>query len=587
MTVIVRGEGVNASEKYLASLADKAFLKLWSYPNLFIDRKQGGKGDGKEFCDLMVVCGDDILIFSVKSVDWPKAKEFSIAWPRWYRHAIEKSAAQIRGAERWLTQHPERIFLDRACTERPPVEFPPADRRRVHGILVALGATEACAAHYQCNDGSFVIAPDLKGADHKDVAAGDFIPFGIGDVEPDSSFVHVFDGNALDLVFRELDTVLDFTRYLTRRAAIIRSGILMPVTGEAELLGVYLVSAKPDRDHGFYKPDGGEWKDGDRLAIAPGTFAGLARHPSYIAKRKADEVSYVWDYEIDLFVKDILSGDAVSAFGDIPKAIDAEQALRSMALGPRVHRRLLGAALTEAMKEAERRRADRFVRVYLPGPDTADRLVAYVFLILAGPPTLEGYDQYRRYRANVLETYCLHTLRNHRDLKRAVGIAMDASPKVTGRVGSSHDLIDLEMDKWTSAEEQRVRELEQKFDVMRAGRVKASHLEADEFPRPATAFLFSRRVGARNGSMRSCSDARESGEDRKPRRESERGNAPGGDLTCVESDSGPLGDAILEIRNHGATWPAPTEHVQSGRLYIRQLAAQSDRSVLGYLPFGP
>ncbi len=498
---IARGTGLTPSEKYLASLADKAFLKLWSYPNLFIDRKQGGKGDGKEFGDLLVVCGDDILIFSVKSVAWPKGKDFSVVWPRWYRHAIEKSAAQIRGAERWLTQHPERIFLDPACTERPPVEFPPAGRRRVHGILVALGATDACASHYQCNDGSFVIAPDLKGADHKDVSAGEFIPFGIGDVELDGSFVHVFDANALDLVFRELDTVIDFTRYLTRRAAIIRSGILMPVTGEPDLLGVYLVSGRPDREHGFYKSDGGEWKDGDRLAIAAGTFAGLARQPGYIAKKEADQVSYVWDYEIDLFVKDILSGDAVSAFGDIPKAIDAEQAMRSMALEPRVYRRLLGTALTEAMKEAEKRGADRFVRASLPGPDAADRLVAYVFLILAGPPTLEGYDQYRRYRAKLLEVYCLHILRNHRDLKRAVGIAMDASPKVTGRVGGSHDLIALEIDKWTSAQEQRVRELEQKFDVMRAGRVVESRLEADEFRRPAdeaaTIFLFPRRVGAR------------------------------------------------------------------------------------------
>jgi hypothetical protein len=498
---IARGTGLNSSEKYLASLADKAFLKLWSYPNLFIDRKQRCKGDGKEFCDLLVVCGDDILIFSVKDIAWPKDKEFSVAWPRWYRHAIEKSVAQIRGAERWLTQHPQRIFVDRACVERPPVEFPPPGRRRVHGILVALGATDACAAHYQCDDGSFVIAPDLKGADHKEVAAGGFIPFGIGDVAPDGSFVHVFDGNALDLVFRELDTVTDFTRYLTRRAAIVRSGILMPVPGEPDLLAVYLVSSRPDRDHGFYKPDGGEWKDGDRLAIAAGTFSGLAARPAYIAKKKADQISYVWDSEIDLFVKDILSGDAVTAFGEIPNAIDAEQALRSMALESRVYRRVLSNALTEAMKEAEKRRADRFARVSLPSRAAADQRVGYIFLILAGPPTLEGYDQYRKYRANLLEVYCLRTLLDRRDLKRAVGIAMDASPKVQGRVGSSHDLIALEMDNWTPTKEQRVRELEKKFDVMPAERVVESSIEADEFPRSTdqrgAVFLFRRRVGAR------------------------------------------------------------------------------------------
>jgi hypothetical protein len=47
--VIARGAGLTPSEKYLASLADKAFLKLWSYPNLFIDRKQAAKATARSF----------------------------------------------------------------------------------------------------------------------------------------------------------------------------------------------------------------------------------------------------------------------------------------------------------------------------------------------------------------------------------------------------------------------------------------------------------------------------------------------------------------------------------------------------------
>jgi hypothetical protein len=62
MKAIKRGLGTTPSEKYLAAIADKTFLNLWSYPNLYADRKQGGKGDGKELCDLLVVCGDDVLI---------------------------------------------------------------------------------------------------------------------------------------------------------------------------------------------------------------------------------------------------------------------------------------------------------------------------------------------------------------------------------------------------------------------------------------------------------------------------------------------------------------------------------------------
>jgi hypothetical protein len=99
MKKIVRGSGIT---KYLAKLADKTFLNLWSYPNLFIDKKEGGTGVGKELCDLLVVCGDDIIIFSDKSIEWQKTVDFHVAWSRWYRRVVEKSVAQIRGAERWL-----------------------------------------------------------------------------------------------------------------------------------------------------------------------------------------------------------------------------------------------------------------------------------------------------------------------------------------------------------------------------------------------------------------------------------------------------------------------------------------------------
>jgi hypothetical protein len=51
--VVVRSEGSTPSERYLAKLCDHSFLNLWSYPNVFIDKRKGGKGDGKELCDLL------------------------------------------------------------------------------------------------------------------------------------------------------------------------------------------------------------------------------------------------------------------------------------------------------------------------------------------------------------------------------------------------------------------------------------------------------------------------------------------------------------------------------------------------------
>ena len=48
MEAIEKGTGFTDSEKFVSQLADRAFLRLWSYPNVFIDKKRSGKGDGKE-----------------------------------------------------------------------------------------------------------------------------------------------------------------------------------------------------------------------------------------------------------------------------------------------------------------------------------------------------------------------------------------------------------------------------------------------------------------------------------------------------------------------------------------------------------
>jgi hypothetical protein len=199
----------------LAKIADKSFLGLWSYPNTFIDKRPAGKGDGKELCDLLVVCGDHILIVSDKSIGWPSGNDTVLAWKRWYKRAILKSVEQIRGAERWLKTFPDRIFLDSKCTQRLPISLPPVDRRKIHGIVVALGAGEARKKYFKAKRGSLFIRPDIKGNFH---GVGENVtPFVIGDVDPSGPFVNVLDDETLDIVLGELDTISDLTQYLGKK----------------------------------------------------------------------------------------------------------------------------------------------------------------------------------------------------------------------------------------------------------------------------------------------------------------------------------------------------------------------------------
>ena len=477
MAVIKRGVGFTSTEKNLAALADKIFLDLWTYPNLFGSR-------GKELCDLLVVCGDDVLVFSDKRIQWSSGIDVKLAWSRWYRKAIGKSVAQINGAARYLRDHPDQLFLDAACKERFPLAFRTAERRRVHLIAVALGASEACAKYRKEDPGYFAINPNLRGEDHTSTGAEGFKPFAIGDVQPDGGFVHVFNEPALELLARELDTVTDFTRYLTRRERIIRSSHLQSVEGEHELLAQYLISGGPDEEHDFRRPGGGEWQEGEKLEIPAGTYAALAAQPGYKARKEADEVSYKWDMLLGLFTDLILKGEAEDVFGKEPEPSKAEEGLRSMALEPRLSRRLLARLVVDAMTTAEDKKVDRFARNMVPGAHSADETVGYVFLILAhhGEAPGPAYTEYRKRRRVMLHGYCLDMLQGNRNLKRAVGLGMDASPKVTGRTGGSEDLYALQIDSWTHELDKEAEELKKDLGLLKSENVTHGAASVDEFP---------------------------------------------------------------------------------------------------------
>lgn len=141
---IVRSTGFTPSEQYLAGLADRTFLNLWSYPNPYREQKLAGGGDGKELCDLLIVCDPHIIVFSEKEITWTD-KPLDVAWSRWFRKAVFAATTQLKGAERWITEFPERIFLDQSCQTPFPLGFPSPETPRIHRIVVARGAAEAAA----------------------------------------------------------------------------------------------------------------------------------------------------------------------------------------------------------------------------------------------------------------------------------------------------------------------------------------------------------------------------------------------------------------------------------------------------------
>jgi len=329
--------GATASERIAAQMCERSFLKLWSYPNVYRDQGRVGHGHGKELCDILTVFGDDVVIFSDKSCSFPGDPiPTRLAWRRWYKRAIHASIKQLLGAERWLREHPQRLFLDRACQVRFPIDLPPAERMRVHRIVVASGAAEPCRRFYGGDSGSLMLSPEgpslLDERPHDDGAEP--LPFVIGRL-PDP-FTHVLDEVTFPIVLGELDTVADFASYLRAKEKLIERRELLFSAGEEHLLAYYLTAVGTGLTE-FPKPP-----DGRKICVNESLWPGVSTEPAYLQLKEFLRPSYAWDKIMQMLSEDILA-DRMVMSDDEPAM--HEQRIRALARPPRSVRRELAIAL--------------------------------------------------------------------------------------------------------------------------------------------------------------------------------------------------------------------------------------------------
>ncbi len=484
MEQIPRSEGTTNSERYLAKLADRTFLNLWSYPNVHRDVIVNGQRSGKEICDLLVVCGNNVIIFSDKTVKWPKNDDVNVAWPRWYKKAVKKSVHQIRGAERWIEQNPDHIFLDNVCTKNLPIKLPPRDTRKVYGVVVAHGAHKECNTFFGRDSGSFMIQTSLQGDAHMKPSSSDFSPFTIGDVEPSGSFIHVLNEVSLEILMKELDTVTDFVDYLEHKAVFARSGNLNCSAGEEELLAYYLTHMIDNDRHGFIHPENRQWKPDEKFNLSAGHYEGLVRNAQYKNKIKADKNSYFWDRLIEAFTNHMLSGTAIVPDGSPFKVAEHEIGIRYMAQEPRISRRWYSDGFLEMLQMANQK--DRTFRCMLPSQEQLRNETGYAFLTLAYPRVeLEGgYEQYRQVRITMLYAVCMGMLRKCRWVKRIIGIATEPTLISGGPTITSEDIGMVEQPiEWTPRREAEIDKLCNHLDILKDDRVNTSNSGVEEYPR--------------------------------------------------------------------------------------------------------
>ena len=446
------------TERHLARLCERTFLRLWSYPNLY--RDQGG---GKELCDILIVFDRDIIVFSDKSCAYPDTGDPVRDWARWFKRSIGASARQVYGAERWIRHHPDRIFLDPACERRLQLCLPPSDKMRVHRVVVARGAGTRCSAFFGGDTGSLMVRSDLVGDSHINPAAGPFGIFRIGQLDPDKGYVHVFDDENLDIVLSELDTVADFVGYLSRKETFLCSGRVVLATGEEDLLAHYLTHTNDDGEHDFVVPAQADVIEFDHL------YEGMPEDAQYLAKKSADKISYLIDNLIE-HVSRSATERTLIAGSELPVR-DYERALRALAAENRLTRRHLARAILDLLSSSRAGGRPKIRCVV-----SAEKSGTGYCLLVCPCPQSRDYEQHRRWRLGRLAAYCNALKSRFPDLQHIVGYATEP---VDGE-RRSEDLVYVDATNWTEEDAQTARTIQREGGLLASPTV--THVHESEYP---------------------------------------------------------------------------------------------------------
>jgi hypothetical protein len=452
---IIKSRGTTSTERALAILCDRTFLRLWSYANPF-------RADGNELCDLLAVFDNHVFIFFDREAKHLQESDGTTPtnWDRWKRHVVDRQIRSARGAERYLKQG-RGVYLD----PRREVPFPltlQRDSMIYHKIIVAHGAAEACKKFSTDN-----INGSLGVSYGRSVDPFQF-PFVVHLDKEDP--VHVLDSYNLPIIFSELDTVNDFVWYLEAKLRAINDLDMLFYCGEEDLLAHYFLNFDSTANKHFI---GVRDKKVNGLSIGEGEWQGLIERPEYRRKKAADRTSYLWDDLIQRTSQNALDGTLLGN-ADL---LRGRSAIHEMAREPRFMRRGL---------------SDEMLRAVQAFPDSPGRIMrhvslmpsyfsdkAYVFLQLRVKGESDSRDDYREKRRALLEVACGAAKNKQAHLNTVVGIAIDA-PKFTD--GTAEDFLLLDTREWTEERRTMFDDANRDLQFFRTAGLKERKQSISNFP---------------------------------------------------------------------------------------------------------
>ena len=190
----------NKGEDFVNQLAYKSYLKYWCYPNPLDIR-----GDNKEFCDLLILFRDIVIIISVKN------HNYDGDYQKYKRKVIAKSSKQLNGAYRKLFTSQTDIFIKHP--DRDAELFEPKKYNEVYRLTINVGEQ---FEHYE-----------------------------LGELIGKKGFINILNKSTFEAIISELDTIKDFVEYLNEREQLLLSGKILNFNcEEKDLLAEFLYNAR-------------------------------------------------------------------------------------------------------------------------------------------------------------------------------------------------------------------------------------------------------------------------------------------------------------------------------------------------------
>lgn len=359
------------SEKLTKDLCELAFLKMWSHPN------PKRLDNNKELTDLLVYVHPYVIIFSVKEINLSSERDEDIREKRWYKKAITNSIKQILGAERALLGN-----IKFYGTNNQILNINNIDEVKFYRIAIAFGS-----------EGNFTYRHEFF----------------------NGKYIHIFDEISTLLIFKELNTIMDFVNYLDKKE-FFTNGKEIITEREIDMIAYYCKNNKEFPDVNI------------NTFFEKGIWENYLKHPSYFKKVNEERKSYFWDNLINHF-----------SFHQFNKTLvlnssSLEEPLRLLALESRFNRRILSISFLDILENHLDLEKVSTRTIISPSG------IVYIFFIM---DIRSDYKRLNDLRRNILYKKCVATRYLYKDKKIIIGIGVNPFMEILESV----DLIYFELNE--------------------------------------------------------------------------------------------------------------------------------------------